>query len=80
MISAGSVLTLNSKRPILYGLRLQGQPEGPHPLQSLVLAVAVDDPEPRPPPADEIVPADHIAAAVHAQIPIKADHIFFKAF
>ena len=50
-------------RQALHRLRLERQPEGPHPLQDGVPAEAVDDPEPGPPAAHIQVPTYHVAAA-----------------
>ena len=45
--------------------RLQRQPEGPHPFKDAVAAKAIHHPQPCPPPADEVIPAHHVAAAAH---------------
>ena len=62
-------------RQVRQDLRLQGQPEGAHPLQCGILAVAVDDPQPGPPPADEIIPAHDVHAAANAQCLVEPGHV-----
>ncbi len=63
-------------REALYIALRQRQPKGSHSLQDLVFAVAVDHPDSGPLSADNVVSADQITAAAHAEDLIETAYIF----